>query len=100
MTEHFDLVIRGGICLTPAGRTETDIGVRAGRITAIGRLGETPADFIENHAYGHLYRETVSEVSVCHSDAYPSCLLVPVTKGNRLGTFMSGGVMPTLEGGH
>ena len=75
-------------------------GSRLGLKIKVTDLGETPADFIENHAYGHLYRETVSEVSVCHSDAYPSCLLVPVTKGNRLGTFMSGGVMPTLEGGH
>ena len=39
MAEHFDLVIRGGICLTPSGRVESDIGVRDGRVTAIGNLG-------------------------------------------------------------
>lgn len=38
MSESFDLVIDGGICLTPAGRVETDLGVRGGRIAAIGDL--------------------------------------------------------------
>ena len=32
MTEPYDLIVRGGVCLTPSGRAETDIGVRAGRI--------------------------------------------------------------------
>lgn len=43
MTEHFDLVIRGGTCLTPSGRVETDIGVRGGRVVAIGHLGTAEA---------------------------------------------------------
>jgi dihydroorotase len=44
MVEHFDLVIRGGICLTPSGRVEADIGVRGGRVAAIGHLGGVDAD--------------------------------------------------------
>ncbi|MDH5557381.1 MAG: dihydroorotase [Alphaproteobacteria bacterium] len=43
MTEHFDLVIRGGTCLTPSGRVEADIGVRGGRVAAIGQLGDANA---------------------------------------------------------
>lgn len=39
MKEHFDLIIREGTCLTPSGRIETDIGVRDGRVAAIGHLG-------------------------------------------------------------
>ncbi|HEY7609887.1 MAG TPA: dihydroorotase [Alphaproteobacteria bacterium] len=38
MNESFDLVVEGGVCLTPAGRAETDLGVREGRIAAIGDL--------------------------------------------------------------
>ena len=38
MTESFDLVMRGGTCLTPSGAVETDIGIRDGRIAAIGDL--------------------------------------------------------------
>jgi dihydroorotase len=44
MAEHFDLVIRGGVCLTPSGRVDTDIGVRDGRVAAIGDLGTAEAD--------------------------------------------------------
>lgn len=43
MTETFDLLIRGGICATSCGIAEADIGVRAGRIVAIGRLANAKA---------------------------------------------------------
>ena len=43
MTESFDLVVEGGVCLTPAGRVETDLGLRGGRIAAIGDLGGAKA---------------------------------------------------------
>ena len=43
MAEHFDLVVRGGTCLTPSGRVETDIGVRGGRVAAIGDLAGVDA---------------------------------------------------------
>jgi predicted acyl esterase len=60
-------------------------------------LGEMPTDFIDNHAYGHLWRETTQTITVHHSNRHPSHLLVPVTRGNRVGTFMSGGVMPPMD---
>ena len=53
---------------------------------------DTPSDFLDVHGLGRLWRETHAEVTVYHDDDHPSHLLVPVTKGNRLGTFMSGGV--------
>ena len=56
-------------------------------------------DFLDNHGLGHLWRETPAEITVYHNDRYPSHLLVPITKGNRIGTFMSGGVMPPIEPG-
>ncbi len=43
MSESFDLVVDGGTCLTPAGRVAADIGVRGGRIAAIGDLGGAKA---------------------------------------------------------
>lgn len=43
MTNHageaFDLVVKGGVCVTPNGAEETDIGVRQGRVAALGDLG-------------------------------------------------------------
>ena len=38
MSERYDLLIRGGTCLTPSGRVGTDVGVRGGRIADIGDL--------------------------------------------------------------
>lgn len=37
--ENFDLLIRGGVCATPSGITPADIGVKAGKIAALGDLG-------------------------------------------------------------
>ncbi len=43
---HFDLIIRGGSCLLPWGAETTDVGVRAGRIAALGVPGDATADEI------------------------------------------------------
>jgi dihydroorotase len=43
MTNAFDLLIKGGICATPSGIVQADVGVRAGRIAAIGNLGSSKA---------------------------------------------------------
>jgi len=40
--QAYDHIIAGGICLTPAGRVRADIGVRNGRIAAIGALSGKP----------------------------------------------------------
>jgi dihydroorotase len=43
MPETFDLLIKGGICATPNGIAEADVGVRGGRIVAVGALGGAKA---------------------------------------------------------
>jgi dihydroorotase len=40
----FDLVLRGGSCVTSTGIVHTDIGVRAGKIAAVGDLGRASAE--------------------------------------------------------
>jgi dihydroorotase len=42
----FDLIVRGGVCVTPGGRASADIGVREGRIAAIGDLGRAGAGHV------------------------------------------------------
>ena len=42
-SEAFDLVIKNGTCVTPNGIGETDIGVRQGRVAALGDLGSARA---------------------------------------------------------
>jgi predicted acyl esterase len=52
---------------------------------------EKPINFSQAVGQGHLWRQSGSRVTVYHSDEYPSHLLLPVTKGNVIGTYMSGG---------
>jgi dihydroorotase len=39
----FDLIVRGGVCVTPGGRGGADVGIREGKIAAIGDLGSASA---------------------------------------------------------
>ncbi|GAC1347731.1 MAG: dihydroorotase [Acetobacteraceae bacterium] len=47
MPDHFDLLIRGGTCVLPWGEVQTDVGVIAGRIRAIGAAGATADHVVE-----------------------------------------------------
>ena len=48
MAETYDLILRGGMVVTPSGMGETAIGIRAGRIAAIGGLhGAAAAEEID-----------------------------------------------------
>ncbi len=42
----FDLVLKGGTCLTPSGRATIDVGVTSGRITALGALDPSQAKVV------------------------------------------------------
>lgn len=52
---------------------------------------EKPQHDLQWIAQGHLRRPDAATVTLHHSNEYPSRLLLPVTRGNRIGTFMSGG---------
>jgi predicted acyl esterase len=52
---------------------------------------EKPTNHLHAGATGHLWRQTHSCVTVYHNADNPSHLLLPITKGNVIGTFMSGG---------
>ena len=43
MNEPYDLILRGGTVFTPSGEFGADVGVRDGRIAAIGDLGTAHA---------------------------------------------------------
>lgn len=44
MAHRFDLLLKGGIAITPGGPVEADIGVKSGKISAIGTLADTAAE--------------------------------------------------------
>ena len=58
---------------------------------------EAPADMVRGTAVGHVARQNAAILTIHHDEAHPSALLVPVTKGNVLGTFISGGRLATTS---
>ena len=52
---------------------------------------DQPNNAQENLGSGHLRRQAPSRVTVFHNEDYPSELLLPVTSGNVMGLYISGG---------
>jgi predicted acyl esterase len=61
-----------------------------------GADNEVPVTINEDIGSGSISRPMGSIVSVHHNDDCPSHLLLPVTRGNRVGTFISGGKLPSF----
>lgn len=57
---------------------------------------ETPTNFNEVVSSGHLARPTASRVTIHHDADHPSHLLLPITRGNVIGTFFSGGTLEAV----
>jgi hypothetical protein len=57
---------------------------------------DVPKNYLELVGIGHVSSPVSSQVTVHHNADYPSHLLLPITKGNRIGTFISGGNLPPV----
>jgi uncharacterized protein len=55
---------------------------------------ERPENDLQAIGLGHLNGATTGVITIHHDTEHPSCLLLPVTAGNLVGTFMSGGALP------
>ncbi len=88
---EFDIELRPyGILLHPGER----LAVR------VRCADDDPTEvFLHRLAQGSITRPRASHVSVHHDAAHPSHLLLPVTRGNRIGSFISGGKLPPLAKG-
>ena len=53
---------------------------------------EKPETALQAIALGHIARPHSARVTIHHDADHPSALLLPITRGNRLETFISGGV--------
>jgi uncharacterized protein len=83
---EFNIEVRPyGILFKPGHR----IGVRIKCVD-----DEKFANCLEAFGSGHVWRQTSSRVTVYHNSECPSHLLLPITKGNILETFISGGKLP------
>jgi predicted acyl esterase len=56
---------------------------------------EAPTNFNERTSRGHLLRPNASRVAIHHNHDAPSHLLLPITRGNHIEMFFSGGVLPS-----
>jgi predicted acyl esterase len=54
---------------------------------------DPPANFLHRIGQGALTRTRASHVSIHHDASHPSHLLLPVTRGNLIGTYLSGGML-------
>ncbi len=52
---------------------------------------------VRGTAVGHVARQNLAILTIHHDETHPSALLVPVTRGNVLGTFISGGALATTS---
>ena len=52
---------------------------------------DPPKNPLESIAAGHITRQSPSRVTVYHDDDHPSALILPITKGNIIGTYITGG---------
>ncbi len=84
------------IALAPGAR-RMSLGERLGLRIKVAD-DEMPPDAIRGAGYGHLQRSTAARIRVHHSEDHPSQLHLPVVRGNVLGTFLSGGVLPPAIG--
>ncbi|MFC1866747.1 CocE/NonD family hydrolase [Thermodesulfobacteriota bacterium] len=88
---EFNIEIRPyGIMLNAGER----IGIRIKNSDA----DDKPNNYLELIGTGHVMRRNAAHVSIHHNADNPSHLLLPVTKGNRIGTFISGGKLPPYKG--
>lgn len=57
----------------------------------IGSTDDVPKNAFEQIAGGNIRRQSSSRITVYHDVDHPSHLLLPITRGNIIGTFISGG---------
>ena len=63
----------------------------------ISGIDDIPTNPLELIAAGSMKRTGVSRITVFHDEKYPSCLILPITRGNILNTYFSGGVFPSTS---
>jgi uncharacterized protein len=63
-------------------------------VVKISCVDDEPTNPLELIGTGSLKRTAVARATVFHNEDYPSYLLLPITKGNILNTYFSGGKWP------
>ena len=86
---EFNIEVRPyGILLKPGER----IGIKIKSAD-----NDVPKNYLELVGTGHVSSASYSQVTVHYNAECPSHLMLPITKGNRIGTFISGGKLPSVQ---
>ena len=86
MAERYDMVIRGGVCVLPWGEEATDVGVRDGRIAALGVAGSAEAEQVIGAAGLHVLPGLIDPHVHLRDPGDPSIESIPTgTKAAVLG---------------
>ena len=64
-----------------------------------GADNEKPDNRLQQVGRGCLWRQSPWRMTVFHDESHPSRVLLPITRGNIVGTFLSGGDLPDMEPG-
>ncbi|WP_159999913.1 dihydroorotase [Roseomonas sp. 18066] len=94
----FDLILRGGTCVLPWGEVAADVGVRAGRIAAIGNLGTATAPEVIDCAGLHVLPGLIDPHVHLRDPGDPAVETIPTgTKAAILGGITSVFDMPNTS---
>jgi predicted acyl esterase len=72
-------------------------GERIGFKIKCSDADDVPKDYLQLIGQGHVFRRTAAHITVHHNAEYASHLLLPITKGNVIETFISGGQLPPFQ---
>lgn len=76
--------------------------VRAGERIGIrikGADDEPAFNRLQALARRHLWRQSPLRITIYHDEEHPSAVYLPITRGNIIGTYLSGGQLPEMEPG-
>jgi dihydroorotase len=86
MAAHYDLLIRGGLCVLPWGIEQTDVGVRNGRIASLGAAADATAGEVIDAAGLHVLPGLIDPHVHLRDPGAPTVETIPTgTKGAVLG---------------
>ena len=58
-----------------------------------GADNEKAMNRFQQQSRNHLWRQQPNRITIYHDETHPSCLWLPITRGNLIGTYISGGIL-------
>lgn len=62
------------------------------------RDDEPPRDVLQQLGQGGIWRPNAARITILHNAEHPFTLHLPITRGNRIGTYLNGGTLLPAPG--